>query len=255
MYKLMATAKLDYTGEPTFTHFKRRQQSRVYARADFGTKPVTEASLVVLDLGSSFMSADKNFVLSGSGGSWSADVSTDGGTVLTPGSKSSSAFAILKPSPHGRFGSINWLTNKEPRFRAVLRPTQIKQARILFGVLSSSGNPGKFGGGASGSHRVEFHQNSSDSYWRVETDVNGSNSSSVVTSVAAAAGTVVDFEIQIDSSRMAKAYINGLLVWSATYAFTTATELIPVVGIQNNDNYLAKSSLQVYHMECSQNIS
>lgn len=229
--------------------------TRVFARADFTGKAVTQGSLDTLSIGSSLLSANKDFVLSGSGGSWSADASTDGGMVLTPGSKSSSAFAILKPCSSGRFGQINWLTNKQPRFRAVLRPTTKTTATILFGVYTSSGNPGKFGGGASGSHRVEMFTPSSNSLWRVNADVNGSDSSSVNTSVAQASGTVVDFEIRVDSSRIATAYINGALVWTAANAMTTAKELIPIVGIQTTNQLATKPSLQVYHMECSQQIA
>ena len=54
------------------------------------------------------------------------------------------------------------------------------------------------------------------------------------TGVAVANGTALHFQIWIDGSRIARAYINGTLVHT-TAALTADTDLIPFVGVQSKD--------------------
>jgi hypothetical protein len=253
-----------YSGQNTFDDLIETDfnpYTRVWARADFTKKCAQHSSLSRFSTPKSFGSANFEWVVDGSG-AYGVSASTNGANYLVPGSsKSSSTFCYLKPYLNSNFGRINWLSQKSPRFRAVIAPTDNDQSRVLVGLYSSYADPGKFDGGASGSHRVEVVLSSSDSVWKVHADMNGSDSSldsasgaaGVITSVE---GQATDIEIRFDSGRIPSVYINSTLVWTSARAMTTAKRLIPIIGVQllkGSTITDAHANLGVFHVEMSQN--
>ena len=69
------------------------------------------------------------------------------------------------------------------------------------------------------------------------------------TGVTAVVSTRANFKITIDSSRVARMYLNGKLVATST-ALTDATDLIPYIGVQASGAAAAKA-ITVYGQEIS----
>ena len=235
--------------------------NRVYVFSDFGGVAHRRASLDGFSLPwKSASQADPYWLRSGSGkGSWKAgsqlpDVSADGAMWLQAGKSATSAYTFIKPILGSRLGTIKWNTNKEPRWRFVIKPQAILQNTILVGLYSESGTPNRFDQAQSGSNRIEVFFRSSDSQWRVHVGYgsNGSSSAVITTSVVAAAATVADIDIRVDSSRIVTIYFNGVLRYTATNALIANKDLIPIIGLQALDT--AKTSLGCYHFMASQAI-
>lgn len=96
-------------------------------------------------------------------------------------------------------------------------------------------------------------------FFRYEDDVNGGKWQAIYsiggvdtetdTGIAAAADTMYYFKITIDSSRIARMYINGTLVNTST-ALTDAIDLIPYIGVEEDGASGAKH-IHVYSQRIS----
>lgn len=238
--------------------------NRVYVRTNFYNRVAHSASLAIFSLPSSTIDANTHWCFSGRFGSQSCLNGTDGGCILYPGSKSISAFVWMRPMARGPLDRINWSVDKAPRFRAIIKPTGagILQSQIAVGLYSNSRNPDRFSsdaGAQSCSRRIEVFHSSDSSDWKIHCGhSSAADSSSAVTSVAAADGVVADVEIRLDSSRIATVYLNSTLVYTASVPIKTATRLYPIIGIRNmksSNAAAAKCQLAVYHTEMSQDIA
>lgn len=235
--------------------------NRIYVFSDFGGVAHRRASLDLFIVeGKSASRVDPYWLRSGSGkGSWQAgthapDVSADGAMWLQAGKSATSAYTFIKPILGSRLGTIKWNTNKEPRWRFVIKPKAIVQNTVLVGLYSESKTPNRFDQAQSGSNRIEVFFRSSDSQWRVHVGQgsNGSSSAVLTTSAIAVANTVADIDIRVNSSRIVTVYINGVLRYTGTQALIANKDLIPIIGLQTLDT--AKVSLGCYHFMASQAI-
>ena len=75
-----------------------------------------------------------------------------------------------------------------------------------------------------------FSTDDADTTWHVIDSIGGTDTNTS-TSITVTAGTVYRFRISIDSSRVARCYINNILV-RTTSALTNDVDLLPFVGVQ-----------------------
>lgn len=84
------------------------------------------------------------------------------------------------------------------------------------------------------------YQAGTDTYWQVTYSIGGTDVTTSCTSIAAvAAATEYKFWITVDSSRIARVWINDVLVVTTT-ALTTNAQLIPYVGVLSATDATAK---------------
>ncbi len=133
--------------------------------------------------------------------------------------------------------ATTWGTDRQVQWEAHVKAGSAVTAQILWAGLKLTNTP-------------TAATDDDSAYFRYQNGVNGGNwqalysiggtDSAVDTGVAAAASTEYHFRITIDSSRIARFYLNGTLVATST-ALTTAVNFIPYVGVQASGAAAVKS--------------
>lgn len=158
----------------------------------------------------------------------------EGGNNMATGALANDQMII---QPHGTanqsaWRAVNWPTQREVIYRAMIKTGASIAAEIIWAGLKLTNT---------GLQATDDDQ----AYFRYENGVNGgrwqalwsiagvdSNAETAVTAVAAS--TVYQLVITIDSARVPRFYVNGVLVATGT-ALTTAINLLPFVGIQTTE--------------------
>lgn len=259
------TGSSTYSGTNTFDDLIETDfnpYTRIWVRSDF-TNTVTKASIVgSASYIKSVASFNKDWCISGSGAAavtgFTGSARSDGGAYLNH-SSASSTYVFMKPVKNGPFGRIAWSTSKSPRFRVVLKTgASITAQKIVVGLYSGSVRPARFINGTNTKNRFEVYLDQvADSNWRANAVGSTVHSSSASLSTVVAASTIYDIELRVNSSRIPSVYINSTLVKTFTSALKANTRLVPIIGVQTEDDDEAQSTLgmHIYHTMLSQNIT
>jgi hypothetical protein len=251
------------TGQNTFSDMIESDfnpYTRIWVRSDF-TQTVNKKSVISGSYVKSVMSFDPDWVVSGSGAAavagFTGAANSAGGATLNH-SSASSTFVFMKPSHIGRLAKINWSTSKAPRFRAVLKTAAIGGQKIVMGLYSGSVRPARFIAGTNTKNRAEvYFDQIGDSRFHACNVASTSASSSATLSGVVAADTIYDIEIRVSTSRITTIYVNSTLVATFTTALKASKRLVPIIGLQTEDDDAAQSGygLHIFHTLLSQDIN
>lgn len=154
----------------------------------------------------------------------------EGGVKLTTKNTSGDQVILL---PHlatniSAWKQVTWGTDQETEWEAQIRTGAAVTAEIVWAGLKLTNTPVV----ATDNDQVfiRYEAGVSGGAWVVHWSVDGTDNNEVTT-ILVAANTTYHFRIAIDASRIARIYINGLLVETTT-ALKDATDLIPYVGVQ-----------------------
>jgi len=133
--------------------------------------------------------------------------------------------------------AITWGTDQETQWEAHVKAGSAVTSQILWAGLKLTNTP-------------TAATDNDSVYFRYQNGVNGGNwqalysinnvDVAVDTGIAAAANQEILFQVLIDASRIARMYLNGLLV-ATTTALTDATDFIPYLGVQASGAAAVKS--------------
>lgn len=249
---LTTPALTNPTGTYTATDFIDNEfnpATRVFARSDFGKRIYTKAVPSDWTSFKSVASADLDWFMSGNGTLFGGAVSADGGALISCSNTTKCAF--IKPSTGSRFKKIQWLTQKKPRFRAVIKTGVRANASIMVGLYSSI-VPKALTLATPYSHRAEILLRASVDSSKWHCRVGGATSASGTGPVIADT-TVYDMEIRVNSSLIPSFYINNTLVYTSTVALATGKALVPLIGVASH-HASNKKNMQVYHIYMSRDI-
>lgn len=253
-----------YSGANTFDDLIETDfnpYTRVWVRTDF-TRQLTKASIMSASYVKSNYSFNRDWIVSGSGAGavagFTGSARSDGGCYLNH-SSASSTYVFMKPSKSGSMGRIAWSTSKAPRFRVVLKTgASITAQKIVVGLYSGSVRPARFINGTNTKNRFEVYLDQvADSNFRANAVASTVTSSSASLSTVVAASTIYDIELRVSAARIPSVYINSTLVKTFTSALKASTRLVPIIGVQTEDDDELQSTLgvNIYHTLLSQNIT
>ncbi len=256
---LTATSAASTFGDLIETDFN--PLNRIWVRSDF-TKTLNKFSILSASEPNSMYSFEADWIVSGSGAGnvlgFTGSARSDGAVFLN-NSSASSAFVFMKPAKAGRLQKIHWSTSKAPRFRAVIKTgTSIVTNKFVMGLYSGSIKPARFVAGTNTANRVEVYLDVvADSNFHVNTVNSTVTSSSNSISLVVAASTVYDIEIRVSTARIVTILVNGDLLFTSGAALKAATRLVPIIGVQTEDDDSAVSAQGVflYHTLLSQDIT
>lgn len=258
------TANNTFSGTNTFDDLIETDfnpYTRVWVRTDF-TQPLTKLSVLSASYVNSVRSFNQDWLVSGSGAAavagFTGAANSAGGVALNH-SSASSTFVFMKPSRNGRLAKINWSTSKAPRFRAVIKTgASITAQKIVIGLYSGSVRPARFINGTNTKNRVEvYFDQVGDSRWRGNAIASTTASSSASLGIVVAASTIYDIEIRVSTARIVTMYINSALVATFTTALKANKRLVPIIGVQTEDDDETQTTLNVdmFHTLLSQDIT
>lgn len=203
---------------------------RIQLEKVFGGKLVTIAASVLFSTDTDFevlgTSADATEITNG----------PEGGIVLTTEGAASDQTIVLPLTTASRtpWTSITWGTDQATRYEAVIQTgASITAAKVWVGlkltntnVVATDNDQAYFlYDSAAGADATKWHA----VYSIAGVDTDAAVSSSIA---AVAVSTIYHLVVDIDSSRIARFYVNGVLGATST-ALTTATDLIPYVGVMD----------------------
>ena len=173
--------------------------------------------------------ADPDFEILGTNGTTAlCTYNAEGGIVLTTAGADGDGMILV---PHldanqTAWAQVTWGTDRETEWQCVVKSGASIASIVLYAGLKLT-NTNVI---ATDNDQVFFRfADAVGAYW-VCVDSIGGTDVSTTTTVAVAAATEYHLRIVIDSSRVARFYINGALV-RTTSALTTAVDLIPYVGV------------------------
>lgn len=193
--------------------------------------------------------ANPDFEVLGSNGS-TDDVTfgAEGGIVMeTDGGANTTDSVILAPhldANQSAWSQITWGTDREVRWEATLRfytTAQSVTSTVIWAGLKLT-NVDTI---ATDNDQAFFRSDGTN--WSTVYSIGGTDTEAVA--LAVAQNTTYRLVIEIDSSRVARFYINGVLYATST-ALTDATDLIPYIGVRQNLNSVARR-VGVYHTAIS----
>jgi hypothetical protein len=135
--------------------------------------------------------------------------------------------------------AITWGTDQQTQWEAHVKTGSAVTAQILWAGLKLTNTPTAATDNDSVYFRYQNGVNSGN--WQALYSINNVDTA-VDTGVAAAANQEMHFRVTIDSSRIARMYVNNVLA-ATTTALTDATDFIPYVGVQASGAAAAKSIL------------
>ena len=182
------------------------------------------------------MVANKDFEILGANAT-SDDVTfdaTNAGILLTTDGASADAIIIL---PHldtnqTAWANIKWGTENQVEWTANIKTGAAITTVQIWAGLKLTNTPVI----ATDDDQVMFRYNTTDdttAFWTVITSI-ADTDVKTVTPVAVAANTSYKFQIKIDHARIARFYINDVLVYTST-ALTNDIDLIPYIGVHALD--------------------
>lgn len=191
----------------------------------------------------------------------SSDVTlgVEGGCVLATHGANNDSTIILPHLTAGQspWTTLTWGTDRSTRCEAtIVTGSSVASVMIWFG-LKATNTP--VGGTDDNQAYFLFDTGAAASatYWHTWSSNNGTDTETAVTSTAAgapgavAASTKYHLVIDIDSSRVARFYINGYLVPGAT-ALKDTTDLIPYFGVKALTG--AAKSATIYKLRAARNV-
>lgn len=197
----------------------------------FQRLPLLNASVAILAnpdfeiLGTSVADADQDF-------------HPEGGVLLKSHGGATDSAIIL---PHldakqSAWASVTWGTDQQTEWGCTIRIPTALTNRTVWAGLKLTNTPVV----ATDNDQVFFrYANGTDTNWQCVNSINNVDVSGD-SGVAVAAATDYRLWITIDSNRLARFWINGILVYT-TAALTDATDLIPYIGILSATDATAKS--------------
>lgn len=175
----------------------------------------------------------------------------EGGITLTTAGASADQ-AILCPhldTKQTAWSSMTWGTDQETHWRATIKTGAAITAMILWAGLKLTNTPTVITDDDQVFFRYEAGVNSGK--WQCISSIGGTDTSAD-SGITVATSTVYRLMIIIDSARVAKFYINGVLV-ATSGALTTAVDLIPYVGVEAAE--VAAKSCTVRSISMSRNMA
>lgn len=178
------------------------------------------------------MIADPTFELLGTNAVSSCSAfNAEGGIKLTTTTGSADQ-VILTPhqdASQSPWKQTTWGTDQQVRWEAIIKTGSAITAQILWLGLKLTNTPVI----ATDANQLFFRYEAgvASGKWVCVTSIGDTDTST--NSVVAVVNTVYHFVIDIDSSRIAKCYLNGPLI-KTTAALTDATDLIPFIAIQTS---------------------
>lgn len=197
---------------------------------NFGGKLVTiNASML--------FSTDQDFEVLGTSAD-ATEITNDpeGGIILTTEGAANDQTIVLPYLGAGSpWKTVTWGTDQQTRYEAVIKTgASVATMKIWVGLKLTNTNVI-----ATDNDQAFFLYDTaagaSATLWHWVYSIGGTDTDTAVSSAlvaAVATTTVYHLLVDIDSSRIARFYINGLLVGTST-ALTTATDLIPYVGVMD----------------------
>ena len=202
----------------------RRSPDRYYLEEFFKQLPVLNADIAV--------STNLDFEILGTNATAAqvTNSATEAGIVLTTAGADNDQVFILPHLDTGQSGWTTklWGTENEVIWECSIRTGSAITAELVFAGLKLTNDPTI----ATDNDQVFFRYSTDDSNttWRVIDSIGGTDTNTD-SGVTVAASTIYNFRIEIDSSRVARCYINDVCV-RTTSALTNDVDLIPYVGIQ-----------------------
>lgn len=266
-----------FAGKQTFDDLVETRSSRdtrIFFRHEFNQLPALSTQFFAYSAKSSGRVINNEWMISGANmqgfnsarGSY-FDTSGDGLIWLGASSKSSNRLT-LRPRPNGavnkaysKWASMLWGTDEEVRFDTTIKTSAAAAAAtttsgemILAGLVLThafddhSGSPT-----ITDDDQVQFVRDNRKSATRlyVLTSIGGTDAFHD-TGIDLAASTRYRLQLDIQSDRTVKAYVNRTLV-ATTSALTTAKNLIPHIAMRANGNLAARGRVGVYYVEMSKN--
>lgn len=194
------------------------------ASADDASDGATKAEFALL------MQADPDFeILGTSAASTCSAFNAEGGIKFTTTGTTADQ-VILWPhqdASQSVWGQVTWGTDQQTRWEAIIKTGSAITAQVLWAGLKLTNTPTII----TDADQVYFRYEDgvADGKWVCVTSIGDTDTST--NSVDVAINTVYHFVVDIDSSRIAKVYLNGSLIKTTT-ALTDAVDLIPFIGIQ-----------------------
>lgn len=157
-----------------------------------------------------------------------------GCTIGSHGAQNDSA--IITPhldSGESAWSVTTWGTDQQSRFECVIQtPTAVTSCVIWCG-LKLTNTPTLATDNDQAYIVLDTAASASPTYWHGVYSIGGTDSDNALTSVAAvAAATNYHLVVDIDSSRIARFYVNEVLCLTST-ALTDAVDLIPYIGFKD----------------------
>lgn len=184
--------------------------------------------------------ADPDFELLGTNAtSGSSTFNAEGGIKLTTAGADNDQVILL---PHldtnqTAWSSVTWGTDKETSWECEIATDSSIAACIIWAGLKLTNTPTA----ATDDNQVFFRYQSgvNDGEWQLIYSIGGTDTT-VDAGVVVAVSTIYHLKVVIDSSRIARCYINGVLVATST-ALTNTTDFIPYIGVQASGAAAAKA--------------
>jgi len=224
-YKGLGTAVFNHSLEVRDNAIFLQSLGRYYLEEFFMQRPEVNAS-VAND------TANKNFELSGTGTPSSA-LSTTGGVTLTP-SGSVNDQAIISPhidSQQSAWNVTSWLTDAELVWECALSSTNVFAVVFWCGLKETSTSTV-----ITDADQLFFRGDANvDGQWQAIYSIGGSDTitdTGVNINVSGNPANPTAFRITITTARLARFYINNVLVVTST-VLTDAQPLIPFIGCEN----------------------
>ena len=222
-------------------HFER-SPGRYYLESFFEQRPALNA-----DIAGGY-SYDFEVVGTNAATACSEFSSTRGGIALTTAGADNDQ-VILTPhldSKISAWSNVKWGTENQVIWEcAITTGDDITNGVLLWAGLKLTNTPTV----ATDADQVffRFSTDDSDTYWTTNYSIGGTDTSADTT-LTVAVNTIYRFKITIDSSRIARMYINDKL-YATTTALTNDVDFIPYVGIQALNT--AAEHFYVHYMKIS----
>jgi len=217
------------------------KDDRYYLEEYFKKKPAINSEMIIdpdADSASAlaaYVIANRDFEILGTNAT-SDDVtfdSTNAGILLTLDGADDDQIII---TPHldtnqTAWAGIKWGTENQTEWTGSIKTGAAVTTQLIWAGLKLTNTPVI----ATDADQVffRFSTDDSDTTWHVVSSINGTDTNTT-TAVAVAANTQYKLQIKIDSARVARFYINDVLVYTSA-ALKNDIDLIPYIGIQALD--------------------
>lgn len=203
----------------------------------------------VTDLGATHAPLNREMIIVGAAGALSAlaTVGVEGGVVLTTGGTGDDEMSITPNTTAEASGwaGVAWSTDREPRFEC-----DLVIGASLVDVEHSAGLSLTLAVDvATDNDFVKFWLGDGDANWQLAYQIGGTGAVEVDTGVVAVINTRLHFIIDVDEDRIARCYIDGVLVATTPALTDTLDTLLPFITI--GDTGAAARAMTVYSVSLS----
>ena len=201
-----------------------------------------------------YVIANKNFELLGTSvtsakATWATTVA--GINIATDGAENDQI--IIAPhldTNQTAWSNIKWGTENAVEWEATLRTGGTITTETIWAGLKLTNTPDV----ATDANQIYFRYCTDDSQtkWSVVSSI-ANTDVETTTPVTVAIETIYKLQIKIDANRIARCYINDVLVYTST-ALTNDINLIPYIGIMNTDADVSASNMIVCYEKISRDL-